>query len=290
MAVVLCLVGLALGSPSVVRSREEIESFRHFLESSKTNDGQVISSSKFAHLANAEENSGKFEGDIILDDFIIEGMLQEYAMGRNAYTWPNTHWPNNVVVYELGAGEFGPLQTEAIMAGIREIEEKTCVRFRLRQPGETVFTRVTGGSGGCFAHVGFWQSRGVHTLNLARNTPGVGCFRHGTIVHEWMHILGFLHMQSTYNRDTYVQIVEANIIPSTMNNFQIYTSDLVSNLGIEYDYVSCLHYGPYAFTSNGLATIVALQDHEGEMGQRVVITDKDWLRINRHYSCPNAWD
>ncbi|KAI8424147.1 hypothetical protein MSG28_002741 [Choristoneura fumiferana] len=35
-------------------------------------------------LANPEENSGKYQGDIVLDDFIIDGMLQEYAQGRNA--------------------------------------------------------------------------------------------------------------------------------------------------------------------------------------------------------------
>lgn len=57
--------------------------------------------------ANAEENSGKYQGDIVLDDFIIESMLQEYAVGRNAYIWPDTHWPNNTVVWELGEGEFG---------------------------------------------------------------------------------------------------------------------------------------------------------------------------------------
>lgn len=26
------------------------------------------------------------------------------------------------------------------------------------------------------------------------------------------------------------------------------------------------------------------------MGQRVFITEKDWLRINRHYNCSGAWD
>ena len=57
--------------------------------------------------ANPEENSGKFQGDIILDDFIIESMLQEYAMGRNAYTYPNTKWPDNTVVWEFGEDEFG---------------------------------------------------------------------------------------------------------------------------------------------------------------------------------------
>ena len=65
---------------------------------------------------------------------------------------------------------------------------------------------------GCYAHVGYWESRGIHVLNLARNYPGVGCFRHATIVHEWMHILGFLHMHSTYDRDDYVRIAEENII------------------------------------------------------------------------------
>ncbi|KAI8429530.1 hypothetical protein MSG28_000163 [Choristoneura fumiferana] len=241
--VVLCCLGLAVASPPIVRSREEIQAFRSFLENTQTENGDYIARMT-SPLANPEENSGKYQGDIVLDDFIIDGMLQEYAQGRNAYTWPNTKWPNDTV----------------------------------------------GLANGCYANVGYWASRGVHTLNLARNTPGVGCFRHATIVHEWMHILGFLHMQSTYDRDEYVRIVEENLQAGTEHNFDIYTSDLVSNLGVEYDYVSCLHYGPFAFSNNGQATIVALQEHEGVMGQRVYITDKDWLRINRHYNCPGAWD
>lgn len=57
--------------------------------------------------ANPEENSGHFEGDILLDDFIIEQILQSFASGRNAYTFPNTKWPDNTVVWEFGDGEFG---------------------------------------------------------------------------------------------------------------------------------------------------------------------------------------
>ncbi|KAM3966660.1 uncharacterized protein ACR2FA_012197 [Aphomia sociella] len=293
LAVLVCVLGLAAATPSVVRSREEIESFRSFLESTKTNtdDGELfLARTKAFPLANPEENSGKYQGDIIIDDFIMESMIEEYAKGRNAYIWPNSKWPDNTVVWEFGDGEFGPQQQAAIEEGIRDIEERTCIKFRYRQPGDTVFVRLTGLAGGCYAHVGYWQSRGVHTMNLARNTPGVGCFRHATIVHEWMHILGFLHMQSTYNRDQYVRIVEENLIPGTEHNFDIYTSELVDNLNIEYDYVSCLHYGPFAFTNNGEPTIVALQEHEGDMGQRLYITDKDWLRVNRHYNCPGAWN
>ncbi|CAH2100307.1 unnamed protein product [Euphydryas editha] len=288
---VLCLVGVVVAKPSIVRSREDIEEFRHFLESTKSSDGEhFLARSKEFPLANPEENSGRFQGDIILDDFIIESMLEQYAMGRNAYTWPNTKWPNNTVVWQFGEGEFGPLQQAAILDGIAHIENSTCVKFRYREPEDTVFVNVTGLPGGCYANVGYLESRQVHTLNLARNIPGVSCFRHATIVHEWMHILGFLHMHSTYNRDEYVDIVEENIRPGTENNFNIYGSDLVTNYDIEYDYVSCLHYSAFAFSINGNATIVAKQEHEGLMGQRVYITDKDWLRINRHYNCPGAWE
>lgn len=71
---------------------------------------------------------------------------------------------------------------------------------------------VQGLSGGCFAHVGFLEGRGIHIMNLQPNTPGTGCFTHGTIVHEFLHNLAFLHTQSTYNRDDYVDIRFENII------------------------------------------------------------------------------
>nr|AEO80031.1 hatching enzyme [Bombyx mandarina] len=291
IAVLVTIVCTALATPAVVRTREEIQAFRSFLESTKSGDGSQFAARIMTNpLANPEENSDKFQGDIVLDDFMIEILLRQYAMGRNAYTWPNTKWPNNTVVWEFGEGEFGPRQQAAIEEGIRDIERHTCLKFRYREAGDTAFVRLTGGAGGCYAHVGYWESRGVHVLNLARNEPGVGCFRHATIVHEWMHILGFLHMQSTHNRDDYVKIVKENITPGLEHNFDIYTQDLVDNLGVEYDYVSCLHYGPYAFSQNGEKTIVALQEHEGVMGQRLYATDDDWLRINRHYNCEGAWN
>lgn len=58
--------------------------------------------------ASAWENSGKYQGDIILDDEQVESMVEQFSQGRNAYTWPGTHWPGRVVVYEF-AGGFGKL-------------------------------------------------------------------------------------------------------------------------------------------------------------------------------------
>jgi hypothetical protein len=48
-------------------------------------------------------------------------------------------------------------------------------------------------------------------LNLEPNTPGVGCFRLGTIEHELLHTLGFYHQQSATERDEYVTIHWDNI-------------------------------------------------------------------------------
>ncbi|XP_068628468.1 seminal metalloprotease 1-like [Battus philenor] len=290
--IALCFVGAVIATPVVKRTKEEIQAFRSFLESTKTNDGsQFILRSLNTPTANAEEISGKYQGDIVLDDETIEDMIREYAMGRNAYTYPGTKWPEATVIWEYASDdEFDDIHKEAIMEGIRHIENSTCVRFRYREPEDKAYVSLTGLPNGCYAHVGYSEERGRHTMNLALNTPGVGCFRHGTIVHEFMHIIGFFHMQSTHDRDDYVRIVEENIIPGMEHNFFIYSSDLVDNLEIEYDYVSCLHYSSKAFSVNGEDTIVALKEHEGVMGQRVFITDKDWLRINRHYQCEGAWD
>lgn len=37
----------------------------------------------------------------------------------------------------------GPLQKEAIEQGIRDIEEHTCIKFRYREPQDTVFVNLT---------------------------------------------------------------------------------------------------------------------------------------------------
>ncbi|RVE53234.1 hypothetical protein evm_002067 [Chilo suppressalis] len=291
IALICCIAGVALAGPSVARSRAEIEAFTKFLESTKTDDGaQFLARIRASPLANAEENSGKYQGDIVLDDFMIEGMIKDFAAGRNAYIFPNTRWPNNTVIWEFGEGEFEPRHEEAIIEGMKDIEKHTCVRFRRREPEDFSYVHLTGKSDGCYAHVGYWARRGPHIYNLAHSVPGVGCFRHATIVHEWLHILGFFHMHSTHDRDNYVKILYENMTPGSESAFNLYTDSQVDNLGVKYDYVSCMQYGPRAFSANGQPTIVALKEHEGVMGQRIFITEKDWLRINRHYGCEGAWD
>ncbi|CAH2068287.1 unnamed protein product, partial [Iphiclides podalirius] len=71
---------------------------------------------------------------------------------------------------------------------------------------------------GFYAYVGYWWSRGPHTLNLADD-----CYRQAILVHEWLHIIGFFHMQSTYNRDEYVRIVWENVEDGEMGQLDYVT-------------------------------------------------------------------
>lgn len=67
-----------------------------------TDDGIRLESRMLANpKASVWESSGKFQGDILLNDEQAEMLLNQYAEGRNAYIWPHTKWPSNTIVYEF---------------------------------------------------------------------------------------------------------------------------------------------------------------------------------------------
>ncbi|XP_029720896.2 seminal metalloprotease 1 [Aedes albopictus] len=226
----------------------------------------------------AEELSGQFEGDMILTEEQTRDINRRNGMLNESY-----RWPMNTVFYEIDDTYFSRAQVRYILHGMTLIERATCIRFRQREPENTDYIRIHGSGSGCSANVGHIGGR--QSINLQPYELGTGCFRIGTIVHEIIHGLGFMHMQSTYNRDEYVEIVWENIQPGTENNFRMYDSDRVSNFGTDYDYGSVMHYSATAFSINGEKTIVALQETDEVMGQRLAMSERDILKINRMYNC-----
>lgn len=55
------------------------------------------------------------------------------------------------------------------------------------------------------------RAGGAQQLNLQPNEIGKGCFKPGTILHEFLHAMGFYHQQSASDRDDFVEIVTENI-------------------------------------------------------------------------------
>lgn len=77
-----------------------------------------------------------------------------------------------------------------IVGAIKEIELKTCIRFK-RRTTETAYVNIfKGNSGGCTSYVGMITHPAFQPqkLNLERN-----CVTHGVVAHELIHAIGFEH-------------------------------------------------------------------------------------------------
>ncbi|CAH0600591.1 unnamed protein product [Chrysodeixis includens] len=231
----------------------------------------------------AWEESGKFEGDLILNERQRRLIVEDVAEGlsRNGITDGTKRWPNNEVTYYIQVEHFTSDQVQAIESGIEDLARASCVKFRPYKKGDRDAVVIQGSRRGCFSQVGY--QGGYQVLNLSGRHPvGRGCFRHGTVVHELLHTLGFYHMQSSPDRDDYVDIVWANIVQPARHNFRKYNSFSVSDFGVGYDYDSVLHYSRRAFSSNGQDTIVPKQAG-AQIGQRTGLSDKDTQKLNKMY-------
>uniref|UniRef100_A0A2A4K8V5 Metalloendopeptidase n=1 Tax=Heliothis virescens TaxID=7102 RepID=A0A2A4K8V5_HELVI len=231
----------------------------------------------------AWEESGKFEGDLILNERQRRLIVEDVAEGlaRNGIRDGAKRWPNNEVIVYIQVEHFTSDQVQAIESGIEDIARASCVKFRRYKKGDRDAVVIQGNRRGCFSQVGY--QGGYQVLNLSGRHPvGRGCFRHGTVVHELLHTLGFYHMQSSPDRDDYVKIVWENIVQPARHNFRKYNSFSVSDFGVGYDYDSVLHYSQRAFSANGQDTIVPKQSG-AQIGQRVGLSDKDTQKLNKMY-------
>ncbi|XP_030561570.1 seminal metalloprotease 1-like [Drosophila novamexicana] len=228
----------------------------------------------FAVPINPDNTFGLYQGDMAV------------GFKRNGLLSPDEHWPNGEVYYKIDE-QFKPEHVDHIKLAMQIIQNVSCVRFLPAVEDTKNFVEIKVSLSGCWSNVGFLG--GKQTLSLPDQGVNQGCFRLGTIQHELLHTLGFLHQQSSPDRDDYVQIAWDNIQPDNISNFQKYNSSRVGNFGATYDYGSIMHYSVSAFKKTaGLDTITPLQSLNGRrMGQRNRMSDADITRLNNMYKCNN---
>ena len=66
---------------------------------------------------------------------------------------------------------------------------------------------------------------------------------------------GFFHEQSRPDRDEFVRIVEENLDPAMVDNFEKFHSLVADTLDLPYDLGSVMHYSSNAFSKNGLVNL-----------------------------------
>ena len=134
------------------------------------------------------------------------------------------------------------------------------------------------------------SGRGKQTLSLNRNTQtGSNCYSETTIMHEFIHALGFHHEQSRPDRDEWVTIHKDRLKPGKFDrNFKKKKFSLTFN--IPYDFRSVMHYGSTDFAkTRGQITIEPKYDSFGvephELGSARKLTTKDKRKLRAMYGC-----
>lgn len=172
---------------------------------------------------------------------------------------------------------------DLIERAINEYHKRTCIRFIPRVGNEPDYISIESGTSGCWSSVG--RIGGKQVVNL----QAPGCVsKIGTVIHEFLHVLGFLHEQNREERDRFVAIRKINIRPGYEVNFDKAKSGETSGFGVPYDYGSVMHYSANAFSKNNMVTIEAKMKTNDKMGQRDGFSAKDVEKVNRMYNCKSV--
>lgn len=228
--------------------------------------GDALSQWTEDSLMNPEEMGEYAEGDILIPNAARNGLRDE--AGR---------WPEGIIPYVI-EGYYNSQQREMIMKAIADYHRLTCLRF-VPYKGQKDYLSIQSGNTGCWSSVG--RLGGRQEVNL----QAPGCVsKKGTILHELLHAVGFMHEQSRPERDQFVDIKYSNIKPGSENNFKKAEESRTNGFGVKYDYNSVMHYSEYAFSRNGQKTINPKVGGV-KLGQREGLSRGDVRKVNNMYNC-----
>ncbi|XP_047436415.1 hatching enzyme 1.2-like [Mugil cephalus] len=220
--------------------------------------------------ANADIGSQVVHGDIVRD-------LRRNADSCTAKgcKWRKMLWRKYTYVPVRISSAYSRAERNIIIRGLVTFHKSTCIRFVWKRWWHRSYIYFFSGSG-CWSYLG--RVGGRQRISLKKR----GCLYQSTVQHEVLHALGFHHEHVRSDRDTYVQILTQNIQPGRESNFQ---KENTNNLNTPYDFMSVMQYSKYAFSRNGLPTIINKSDTNAAFGTATQMSPNDIARVNRLYKC-----
>ncbi|TKR77919.1 hypothetical protein L596_018808 [Steinernema carpocapsae] len=136
-------------------------------------------------------------------------------------------WPNGRIPYLLSSA-YSTEQRAVLAKAISSYNAKTCIRFVPKQPTDRDYVMISKLEG-CYAD--FARVGGRQQVSLADE-----CVDYATVIHELMHVIGFIHEHQRDDRDGFVTILWSNIIEGANTDFDKLISTGLSHYGEQYDY------------------------------------------------------
>ncbi|XP_065254431.1 astacin-like metalloendopeptidase [Emys orbicularis] len=209
--------------------------------------------------------------------FLLEGDIVKVSPFR-VFSSASPKWPKRrgtVQIPYIISYKYDKPSVKIIKEAFADFARFTCIKF-VPYSYQRDFISIMPMSG-CFSSVG--RTGGMQVVSLAP-----ACLRRGkgVTLHELMHVVGFWHEHSRADRDKYISISWNEILTGFEINFM---KSWNSNMLVNYDYSSVMHYGRYAFSMTGLPTIIPLSNPYVALGQRWNLSSSDIARVNKLYKC-----
>ncbi|KAJ7305255.1 hypothetical protein JRQ81_011169 [Phrynocephalus forsythii] len=165
-----------------------------------------------------------------------------------------------------------------IQEALEDFARFTCIHFVPYSYQRNVVTIAP--LSGCFSSIG--RIGGKQVVSLAPV-----CLRRGkrVVLHELRHVLSFWHQLFREDQDKDVGISWNEILTGFEMHF---LKSQKSNMLVDYDYSSVLHYDRNAFSMAGLPTTIPLFGASTSLGQRWKLSMSDIDQVNQLYECSQA--
>ncbi|ODM90888.1 Zinc metalloproteinase nas-14, partial [Orchesella cincta] len=200
---------------------------------------------------------------------------------RNAISDPSHRWTKFYVHPDRSFNKYELQVINDAMYNLMRV--LPCVSFGIwpphSHPSGDYVQIIKGTNNGCDSYIG--KQGGRQEMNL--ESPG--CMHIGTVMHEFIHALGFFHEQARPDRDDHVDIFYENVIPGQRHNFHKFEMSEVSTLGIPYNVKSIMHYESDAWSTNGKSTI--LTKNGDVIGKNLHMQPTDIQKLRAMYKCNN---
>lgn len=184
-------------------------------------------------------------------------------------------WPGGRIPYRI-SDKFTSDEITFLENTMLEFNFFSCAKFH-KQTTENNYLYIMKHGYICSSKIGY--KNGIRKLWLTKQ-----CLSRNAVLHHLMHVIGFtIHENNRPDRDDYIEVMEENIAENYTVLFRKSFMTNETDLNIEYDYASVMHYPPKAFSKNGQPTIrVKLPDIEIKADG---LSRVDKLKINKLYEC-----